>query len=428
MIFVSMGIWAQDAPQPAKPKLSSVIGEVKAKDAAKLTVKSDNGDSYTVNLDEKTSFLRIQPGEKDLTKATKIAQTELNVGDRVLARGQLSEADKTMPARTVIVMTKSDLDQKQAKERGEWQRRGASGIVSDVTPTDVMITTKTRGETKTIALAVTPKTNVRRYAADSIRFNDAKPSAVTDIKKGDQLRVLGDKNDDGSKIAAEEIVFGTFRLMPATVLSVDATTGEIKVTDLDTKKPVIVLATPDTQVKKLPEMMGRMMAMQANAGAAGAGAGAGAPGGRPAGGANAGAVAGAGTPGGRQAGSGNAGAGAGMPGGRQAGGAGAAGAQAGDGAGAGGGQRPGGGMGFPGGGGGGARGDMAQMLERLPAFNLAELKVGDALIISSTAGIGASRVSAIMVLAGVEPILTAAPRSAGQINLGSWSLDMNMPQ
>jgi hypothetical protein len=50
------------------------------------------------------------------------------------------------------------------------------------------------------------------------------------------------------------------------------------------------------------------------------------------------------------------------------------------------------------------------------------------LIISSTAASGSARVSAITLLAGVEPILTSAPRSAGQINLGSWSLDMNMPQ
>lgn len=68
------------------------------------------------------------------------------------------------------------------------------------------------------------------------------------------------------------------------------------------------------------------------------------------------------------------------------------------------------------------------MLERLPAFNIADLKPGDALIISSTAGAGSSRVSAITLLAGVEAILTSAPRSAGNINLGSWSLEMNTPQ
>ena len=126
----------------------------------------------------------------------------------VMARGQVAEEQKTVPARMIIVMTKTDLDQKQAKERAEWQRRGASGVVSEVNPDSVTITTKVRGESKSTVLAVGDKTRVRRYAPDSIRFNDAKPAAVAEIKKGDQLRVLGDKSEDGAKITAEEIVFG----------------------------------------------------------------------------------------------------------------------------------------------------------------------------------------------------------------------------
>jgi hypothetical protein len=68
------------------------------------------------------------------------------------------------------------------------------------------------------------------------------------------------------------------------------------------------------------------------------------------------------------------------------------------------------------------------MLERVPKFDIAGLKAGDALIISSSAGGPGGKVSAITILAGVEPILTSAPRSAGQINLGSWSLDTSGPQ
>ena len=66
------------------------------------------------------------------------------------------------------------------------------------------------------------------------------------------------------------------------------------------------------------------------------------------------------------------------------------------------------------------------MLERMPPFTLAELKPGDPLIISSTVGADQSTVHAITVLSGVEAILTAAPR--GQLNLGTWSLEMQMPQ
>jgi len=68
------------------------------------------------------------------------------------------------------------------------------------------------------------------------------------------------------------------------------------------------------------------------------------------------------------------------------------------------------------------------MIERMPAFTLAELKPGEALIISSTEGVERTRANAITVLAGVEPILQAAPRSFGQAGgVGSWNLEMSIP-
>jgi Golgi nucleoside diphosphatase len=44
-----------------------------------------------------------------------------------------------------------------------------------------------------------------RYAADSVNLNDARPSSFAEIKVGDQLRALGQKSEDGSRLAAEEI-------------------------------------------------------------------------------------------------------------------------------------------------------------------------------------------------------------------------------
>jgi len=452
VMLSSLAVLAQDAPQAAKPAANRIIGEVKAKEAGKLTVKADSpAESYAVSLTETTSFIRIPPGETDIRKGTKITAADVNVGDRVMARGKIDEAAKALPATMIVVITKTDLDRKQARERGEWQRRGAAGTVSVVTPEAITITTRVANETKPILLAVTPKTNVRRYAPDSIRFNDAKSSTAAEIKTGDQLRVIGEKNEDGAKITAEEIVFGTFRTIPATVLSVDAATGEVKVTDLDSKKPMIVLVTPDSQVKKLPEMMARMIAMQVNgtaAGAAGGFPGGGAmgarPGGVPQGGTPRGGAPQGGDPqtapgqgapaqGMRGPGGGAAQGGAPRGGGPQGGAPQSAPGQGAPGQGMRGPGGAGGPGGFPGGMGGGpggprGGGDLASMLERLPAFNIADLKPGDALIISSTAGAGSSRVSAITLLAGVEAILTSAPRSAGNINLGSWSLEMNTPQ
>ena len=67
------------------------------------------------------------------------------------------------------------------------------------------------------------------------------------------------------------------------------------------------------------------------------------------------------------------------------------------------------------------------MIENMPAVKLEDLKPGDALIISSTEGADPSQVTAITLVAGVEPILSAAPSSSQRASvLGSWNLDMNM--
>jgi hypothetical protein len=61
------------------------------------------------------------------------------------------------------------------------------------------------------------------------------------------------------------------------------------------------------------------------------------------------------------------------------------------------------------------------MVDRLPAISLSDLHKGDAVIILSTegtAGVGTT----ITLLAGVEPILQAAPNASGASILTPWSL------
>ena len=65
------------------------------------------------------------------------------------------------------------------------------------------------------------------------------------------------------------------------------------------------------------------------------------------------------------------------------------------------------------------------MIERMPPLKLEDLKPGDAVIVSSTEGADPSQVTAITLVAGVEPILTAAPGGSQRAAmLGSWNLDM----
>ena len=71
--------------------------------------------------------------------------------------------------------------------------------------------------------------------------------------------------------------------------------------------------------------------------------------------------------------------------------------------------------------------DIQDAVERMPALTLAELKPGDAIMLSGTNGADPSRVTAINLLTGVEALLTAAPQGGQQV-FGAWSFDIGMPE
>lgn len=359
LLSLSLFVYPLLAQTPA-PALQRVLGAVRTVDAAgkTLTLKSDAGDVYSINLTGTAKVEKIAPGSKDPAPLT---FEEIAVGDRAVAYGAVSAETKTVVTKRLVVMTKGDLDRKNEAEHQDWARRGASGTVVTPKPaaSEVVISSKPMmGAAKEITVVVTPKTSIRQYAPDSMRFSDAKPAKLSEMTKDDQIRVRGDKSPDGDKIIAEEIVFGTFQLSAGTVTIVSA--NEIKIKDLKSKKVITIHVTADSNLRKMPEQMARMMAMQRDGGGEG----------------------GAGM---RQAA--NGGAPAGAPG-----------------------QRPGGGMGAapggrPGGPGGGPRG--GDMMERMPKFAIADLKAGDAVMILSTKGTKPDELTAITMLSGVEAILTA---------------------
>ena len=373
-IGVSVGM-AQQQPGRA-------LGLVQAIDASngQITLRADDGTMFKIVPQSGARFVRIPPGETSLAKGTPITAADIDPGDRLLARGQFADDKTTLTATLLVVMTKADLAKKHETDRAEWQKRGVGGIVTgvDAGAGEVTITTRTAEGPKPLVIVAGPKAMVRRYPPDSVKFADAKPAAVTEVKKGDQARALGDKSSDGTRFTAEELVFGSFRNVAATISAVDPATNTLKVTDLVSKKPLLVHVNSDSSVKKLPEMVARMIAARTSSAAGGA---------PPAGAPGAGGPPAAGqTPGGGQA---PGGSGGGMHGGRS--------------------------------------GDLQQMLEHMPPLKIEDLKPGDAIIVTSTEGADPGQITAITLLAGVEPILSAAPGSGQRASmLGSWNLDMNM--
>jgi len=479
------------APAPesagnADASLGRVIGEVTATDPAaeKITIRSDAGGTITILLQEKTSYLRVPPGERDLKKAVKITPGEIGVGDRVLARGRWAEDQRTIPAVAIIVMTRAELARKGEKESAEWQKRALAGTVSTLNPETHEITVSVRSPEGMRRMIVEPAEHAifRRYAPDSVRLRDAKSSSFAELKVGDSLRILGERNAEGTRIKPEQIVSGSFRNIAGIINAVDAPAGEIKITDLVTKKPLIVRIHPDSVVRRMPPATASATGNRAPAGGGGAAAaGRAGSGGQPAGEPRPGAPARQPSPadvpttesgsrpatsGGGTAAAGSAGAEGQPPGEPQQGStarrpspagdvpaadsatgnrapAGSRGTAAGS---VGSDRQPAGEPqqgsparrpspadvpasksgagatrgGAPGGGGG-------MNLEQMPALSFAELTRGEAVLVLSTAGADPSRVTAIVLVGGVEPLLSSGPDDQPQIG-GVWNFfDISLP-
>ena len=373
-------------PAPAQtPPVARPVGTIKSISGNTIVLTTDAGSDVTVQVRDTTKVVRIAPGQKDLKDATPIQLADIQPGDRVLVRGKLADDGKSVLAASLIAMKKSDIAEKQSREREEWQKHGFGGLVSSVDSASSVINVSlpSAGEKKTVSVHLSKDTILRRYALDSVKFDDAKPAPLDQIKPGDQLRARGTRSADGAGFTADEIVSGTFRNIAGTISAIDASAGTITFQDLFSKKSVTVKITSESQLRKLPPPMAQRIAMRLKGISPDAPApGATAP---PA---NANTNAAQPT---RPSGPPPGGPGSGAPDG----------------------------MGRPAGGG---APDLQQAISRMPAATLADLQKGDAVMVVATEG-GSNGVStAITLLAGVEPILEASPKNSSSTLLSPWSL------
>lgn len=359
----SLRAQAQAAPHPA--------GTVKSTSDSGFVLTTTAGQDVTVNVPAAAKVLIVPPGSKDLSAATAGSMTDVQTGDRALVTGTAGDTGTTVTAVRVILMKSTAIAETHAAEAEAWAR-GGGGIVKsvDAAAGKIVISSGLR----TVTVTATPATIVRRYSNGSVRFEDAVKSDLASIQPGDQLRVRGTRSPDGTTVAADEIVTGSFKNYSGLLTAVDASAGTVTLKDLTTKKVVTVAVTPNSDVRRLPPMAAQAIAARMRGGANGQGAGGAGAAQRP-------AAAPAG------------------PEGQQGPAAGARRA----------------GM------------DLSQMLSRLPTETIAGLKPGDAVMIVATSSSGQSaQSSAVTLLTGVEPILTAAPSGEG-MTLTPWSVGGGEP-
>src|SRR6266702_7993452 len=362
----------------AAPAAARQLGTVKAISGNSLTLTTEAGQQVAVGVADAARILQLAPGSTDLKSAQAITLADIAVGDRVLVTGKAGDDAGSLTASRVILMKSGDIAQKNEAEKADWQKRGSGGLVSAVDAGTGTLTVS--ASAKKMQVQTSGSTKFRRYAGDSVKFEDTKPGTLAQIQVGDQLRVRGARSEDGSSIQAEAVVSGSFKNLAGAIATIDAAGGTLTLKDLATKRTMTVKVTANSDVRKLPAQEAAMFAARAKGGAPAA----------------------------------DASGGAQSPGAGQAG----AGARRGPGD-----MGPGPGAGGPGGMGRSAGMDLSQMLARLPNATIGDLKVGDAvMIVASQTEPGTATVTAVTVLAGVEPILAATPSGAPAMTLSPWSV------
>jgi hypothetical protein len=214
---------------------------------------------------------------------------------------------------------------------------------------------------KTVIIHTASNTVLKRYAPASVSYALARPAPITDIHPGDQLMARGDRNEAGVDVAAEEVVSGSFRNISGVISSLDPAKSTFTVKDLATKKQVTVQVPDDAQMRRLPDRMAQFLAARLKGATPAVGARAGA------------AEAGAENGGEQHVWTQRGGNGGGM--------------------------------------------DAQQILSRAPVIHFADLQKGEAVMLVATPG--DAQVTAITLVAGVEPLLEAP---ASQDLLANWSM------
>ncbi|MFN2414126.1 MAG: hypothetical protein ABR603_03190 [Pyrinomonadaceae bacterium] len=370
-----------ESAAPARPARQRLVGEVTAVDAAtrQLTVRADTGETVAVTTTEQTTYLRMPPGETSLQKGQPAAFADVRVGDRVLAPGVSASGGA---ARQVILMARAATAAAGGAGRDDGRRLVGRVISADASKKLIVVQSRGREGAEAVTVDASSAARVLRFAPDSMRPADAQPGSLADVRAGDNLRATGERSADGRSFKAAEVLTGAFMRLAGTVTKVDAARGELTVKSDQGEQAVTLIfgarsslrrATPEFEqaVAQRAERFGRREQRRAAGGQGG-------------GGAQAQGEAGAAREGRRE----------GERGRRREGGEGEQRAGDGERRGGEGGQRRGGG---PGGGGGN---NIQQMLEGLPAVALADLKKGDAVVVTLTPGADASRATVVSLVTG----------------------------
>lgn len=245
----------------------NLIGDVTAIDInlGKITIKSQTSTSMLVTINDKTAFRRIPPGQTSLVNAEQITVADIKVGDRVLVPGGV--VNEETPVRQIIVMAREAINAQRDQERENRRARTLNGRITAINPEKKEITIQSRGraaDAETITIAASGNVKFLRYAPDSLKISDAQSGSFNDLRVGDQIRTIGDRNADGSRVTAEEIVSGSITRNVGSIVEVNVARGEVIVKSGQTGQTMTVVIGKNTTIRRITPDVAETLKQRAN--------------------------------------------------------------------------------------------------------------------------------------------------------------------
>lgn len=242
---------AAQAPAPGAERYLGAVVKVDTSTRA-LLMRLDSGGEKWISAPPGVEILQVTPADKDLSRATASALEDVRVGDRMLVRRAEQRGELTV-ATQIVLVRQTDLAEREKAEQAAWKSRGISGRVLevDVGAGQVTLTTFSRQASQRVTVRISSTTQQRRYRAGSARFHDARAAALSDIRPGDQLLVLGERSPDGAVLNAEKLVSGSVRYYPAVVVSTNPQTQQLALRLTEGNRSAEASLAPGSVVRRL---------------------------------------------------------------------------------------------------------------------------------------------------------------------------------
>jgi hypothetical protein len=370
----------------ARAPRQRIVGEVTSVDvaASRIQIRTDAGETLTVAIDDKTAYLRLPPGETSMERAVNVTRGDVHVGDRVLVPDVSPSSASATAARRLILMGRAPAGAQGERARNDGRRLNGRIAAIDTAKKQIAVLTRGREGVETLTLDASGDVRILRFAADTLRTSEARPISLAELKVGDQVRATGVRDSEGARFKPEEIVAGSFTRLFGVVSATSPERGEATIKNEQTGQTVTIAVGKNSTLKRLTpefvetleERMQRAERRQQQR-----------------------ASGGQQQQGGETRGDGR-GETRGERGGRRDG------ERRGDGEG---GRRGENRSGEGAGGRGGGR-NPQQMFESLPAVTLADLKKGDAVVVTATTGADDAHVTAISLVTGEADVMRRLQR------------------